>query len=79
MTKFFQPSSEVQVSGRYAFTRGSRFWQRVAAAPEIDVSVMASSTPAPEPPPSTRRATQAGFAAAAPAWLGRRPSGRGEK
>lgn len=35
--------------------------------------------PAPEPPPSTRRATQAGFASAAPAWLGRRPSERGEK
>jgi hypothetical protein len=53
------------VNGRYRLVDSER-----AATP--------APTPGLEPPASSRRQTQAGFAAAAPAWLGRRLSERGQ-
>ncbi len=57
MNKFFQPSHLSAITnGRYTFV--------AAAKPTATVPAPASA--------STRRATQLGFAAAGPAWLGKR-------
>lgn len=61
MSKFFQPSHLSAITnGRYAF---------IAADRAVAVEPAPVATPAPA---STRKATQLGFAAAGPAWLGKR-------
>ena len=60
MSKFFQPSHLSAITnGRYSFVAADR--------------AGATEQPAPAPAPaSPRKATQLGFAAAGPAWLGKR-------